>query len=419
MISEYQYSENRKHTPQELISLGLNDENTSSHTLDQFMKVKSANPNLGKGLIWTQDAIQSTASHTPNSSDTIELAGMDVEELQLRDFAQNVMTPSVSIEEVNDDGCLNDEVQVPSNVDDILAVLTQACTKNTNDDIRHITIQNYSQFPQTQGINEKPLKKVKGKKTPQKSCSYTEEENFFCKRKFDVEYDILRESESESLKKLKVQEKPPKRARIAMSQNYKGIVTRGFANLLLQPKDSFDSELYQKLIEVVIKHSRTYFGFEEDDFKKGEDIVDLYNGVLDYVRENIQGKVIKTSKNNHDVDDSKVGNKEMIQKIFHPANGDAIEVSFYKSVLLDMLNFFFESKYYYEWFLNYCDSKGENKLFLFYRCNIEEMKEIFNLRKVKADFHSPAVPDHLKKTFRVNEFIKSIFAINLCHEQFN
>jgi len=201
------------------------------------------------------------------------------------------------------------------------------------------------------------------------------------KRKLDAEYEdkIPVEAKVFGVKQVKT-EKPKSRQRSGMVQNYKGVTSRGWARVLVDPYDSIDSGLYQKLLDLVMMEWEK----EKNLRKKFPEVEDLFNEVLEYIKREVRGKVIKKSGNNKESEDSKVGNAQKIQEVFYPQMQDSETTIVIKKIIREHFCYFFDSRYFYEWIFEDCRASDHNKSFLL--LNSKEFQKVFSIEGYRPKF---------------------------------
>jgi len=201
------------------------------------------------------------------------------------------------------------------------------------------------------------------------------------KRKLDAEYEdkIPLEAKVVGVKQVKT-EKPKSRQRSGMVQNYKGVTSRGWARVLVDPYDSIDSGLYQELLDFVIVEWEK----EKSLRKKFPQVEDFFNEVLEYIRKEVRGKVIKKSGNNKESEDSKVGNAQKIQEVFYPQVQDSESTLAIKKIIRAHFCYFFDSRYFYEWIFEDCRASDTNKCFLL--LNSKEFQKVFSIEGYRPKF---------------------------------
>jgi len=175
-------------------------------------------------------------------------------------------------------------------------------------------------------------------------------------------------------------EKPKSRQRSGMVQNYKGVTSRGWARVLVDPYESIDSGLYQELLDLVIVEWER----EKSLRKKFAQVEDFFNECLEYIRKEVRGKVIKKSGNNKESEDSKVGNAQKIQEVFYPQVQDSETTLAIKRIIRSHFCFFFDSRYFYEWIFEDCRASDTNKSFLL--LNSKEFQKVFSHEGYRPKF---------------------------------
>lgn len=243
-------------------------------------------------------------------------------------------------------------------------------TSNTHDDI---TIENFDNptFNPSFGFEHPETPKPE----PPKNSG-----RVLRKRKLDPEYeDKIPKEAKGGVKQLKT-DKPKGRQRSGMVQNYKGVTSRGWARVLVDPYESIDNGLYQELLDLVMAE------WEKDKSlrKKFPQVEDFFNEVLEYIKKEVRGKVIKKSGNNKESEDSKVGNAQKIQEVFYPQIQDSETTLIIKKILRGHISYFFNSKYYFEWIFEDCRASDNNKSFLL--MNSKEFQKVFSIEGYRPKF---------------------------------
>jgi hypothetical protein len=200
------------------------------------------------------------------------------------------------------------------------------------------------------------------------------------KRKLDAEYEDKIPEEAKVMVKQVKTEKLKGRQRSGMVQNYKGVTSRGWARVLVDPYDSIDSGLYQELLDMVMSEWEK----EKSLRKKFPQVEDLFNEVLEYIRKEVRGKVIKKSGNNKESEDSKVGNAQKIQEVFYSQIQDSESTLIIKKILREHISYFFYSKYFFEWIFEDCRASDTNKCFLL--LNSKEFQKVFSIEGYRPKF---------------------------------
>lgn len=178
----------------------------------------------------------------------------------------------------------------------------------------------------------------------------------------------------------------PKKARkrISMSQNYKGVLTRGFARTIVQSKEHPTSEFYKKFHTILSIHQQLSSGA-----LKEKSLQDLENVVFRYIKDNIQGKVSYQTKNNKEAESSKINSNTQIKKVFFNEGTEDIETAFSKKVAFDMMIYFLSSCHFDQWVKGDCQSTEENKDFLL--LNKDEFRKVFESPiSYKPKFRTPS-----------------------------
>jgi len=165
---------------------------------------------------------------------------------------------------------------------------------------------------------------------------------------------------------------PPKktRKRISMSQNYKGVLTRGFARTIVQSKEHPNSDMYKKFQTVLAIHQKL-----SAESLKEKTLRELESMVFRYIKENIQGKISYQTKNNKEAESSKINSTTQIKKVFFCEGDEDVETAFSKRVAYDMMIYFLSSSHFDQWVKSDCQSTEENKDFLL--LNKDEFRKVF------------------------------------------
>jgi len=173
--------------------------------------------------------------------------------------------------------------------------------------------------------------------------------------------EIKEESTSVSPKtELKVTTKV---VRVSACKNYIGLLCAGFSRTMLHAKrPSAILDHAEKLID----ERRTRYQHLKD--QAADKIID---DVCKYIYKTICGKKVKKSKCERDF---KIRNSEELNQLFEVRVKDSEQVRFMKEMLRELINYFFDSEFYFNWL-----SKGwmhENNRIFFIK-NKEEIKKKF------------------------------------------
>jgi len=177
-------------------------------------------------------------------------------------------------------------------------------------------------------------------------------------------------AKSQAKNKKSAASKSKSKLSIPMTKNYKGIVSAGLARLLLEADLDLDSGLYQILLNLIQDEIQNHQELQRVS------VEDFFNDFMDYIKKEMYGKSIKQTLNGKKSEAFKVGNVANILRVFYPQLEDSPKTKSIKRVLRTLLvDYFFESKYYYECITRWCKAKPQGKLFLWLK--ISEIKKVF------------------------------------------
>jgi len=165
-------------------------------------------------------------------------------------------------------------------------------------------------------------------------------------------------------------------------QNYIAATSNGFAKMLSVYGGNKSSEFYSAMMASV----QTLY-LEKQEFNEIQ-IPTFIDFVINFAKEQIEGKVQKATHKGKTWSQYKVSNKEEIHQVFHDQLGDNLITRGTKRVLRELMVYFFHSRYYGEWVAeHYRTKKMENKNFFYDRENIEEMVKVYlNPHKCRSHF---------------------------------
>lgn len=193
--------------------------------------------------------------------------------------------------------------------------------------------------------------------------------------------------------------KKTQRARISMTKNYKGVLSSGLIRFMLEADEQTDSGLYQCLINLILEK-------REQDWELGSlSIEDFFNKAMDYANEEIFGKVEKESKNGKQSCLFKVGSVASFKKVFYPSREDSKLIAVIKDIWRTMfVDYFFDSKYYYQFITKVCKAPQQGKLFLFMK--VDEIQKTLKDPYYRPDFQYDHIPLLQRKEFPADAFIE-------------
>jgi len=165
-------------------------------------------------------------------------------------------------------------------------------------------------------------------------------------------------------------------------QNYIAATSNGFAKMLSVYGHNKSSEFFAALVASI----QTLI-LEKEEFRDMQ-IPAFIDCVVNFAKDQIEGKTQKTTHKGKTWSQYKVSNKEEIHQVFHEQIGDSALNKGIKRILRELIVYFFHSKYYGEWVAeHYRTKKVENKNFFYDRENIEEMVKVYlNPHKCRSHF---------------------------------